>query len=83
VVPTTLELTARALVESQVVITGDALTMPANNQVRNSATVVVDHFLEAVSTANGTTAWYLFKDPACARRCATGSCAAMRRHRST
>ena len=63
VVPTTLELTARALVESQVVITGDALTMPANNQVRNSATVVVDHFLEAVSTANATTAWYLFKDP--------------------
>jgi hypothetical protein len=63
VVPTTLELTARALVESQVVITGDALTMPANNSVRNTATVVVDHFLEAVSAANGTTAWYLFKDP--------------------
>lgn len=63
VVPSTLELTARTLVESTVIVTGAALTLPANNATRNVATVLVDPFLEACSAANGTTAWYLFADP--------------------
>jgi hypothetical protein len=63
VVPGTLEFKARALVESTTIVTGDALTLPANNKVRGRCTVVVDDFLESLDETYGTTGWYLFADP--------------------
>lgn len=64
VVPGTLEYTARALVESTSIVTGDAITLPANNNVRGRCTVVVDDFLETLDETYGTTGWYLFCSPA-------------------
>jgi hypothetical protein len=63
VVPPTLEWTARALVESTVVTTGNTASIPVNNPAARSATVVVDPFLEAIDKSYGTTGWYLFADP--------------------
>jgi hypothetical protein len=63
VVPDSLEYTARPLVESTSVVTGNTTPVPVNNPVFRSVQVIVDPLLEAVSDANGTTAWYLFCDP--------------------
>lgn len=63
VVPDSLEYTARPLVESTIITTGNTASVPVNNPVFRSVSVYVDPFLEAVSDANGTTAWYLFADP--------------------
>lgn len=63
VVPSSLEWTARPLVESTIVTTGSTTPTPVNNPAFRSVTVVVDPFLDSLDTTYGTTGWYLFCDP--------------------
>jgi len=62
-VPPDLELTARRLVNSTLVVSGAGAARPELNMVAGAVDIVVDAFLPSIDTTNGTTAWYLFCDP--------------------
>lgn len=60
VVPPELDLTAKVLVQSPTVVTGNTVTIPSGNPVQNAARIVVNPFLPTLDVTHGTTAWYLF-----------------------
>ena len=63
VVPPGLELTARQIVNSTLVVSGAGAARPELNMVAGAVNIVVDAFLPSIDTTQGTTAWYLFCDP--------------------
>jgi len=63
VVPSSLEFTAKAIVNSPQVQQQATVAMPVSNAMYQAAQVQVDPFLQAVDAVTGATAWYLFADP--------------------
>ena len=61
--PPGLELTARQIVNSTLVVSGAGAARPELNMVAGAVNIVVDAFLPSIDTTQGTTAWYLFCDP--------------------
>ena len=64
VVPPALEFTAKAIINSPTITSGNTGIVPTSNPLAGAATVIVDPFLPAVDAVYGNTAWYLFCDPA-------------------
>ena len=62
VVPPALEYTAKALVNSTLLV--GSTSQPANNPMYGAASVLVNHMLPVLDETNGDTAWYLFAAPA-------------------